>query len=732
MRLEGLSALAKAASTPTPSPSVISGPEKLQIFLAALSLILVAVGLFFGGRGFIPWILRRRRAKGAREKRSQQPLLNSLPERPAFIGRDSLVQQCLMRLIQAPGLVIDGPRGSGKSTLALEVAHRYFDSRLLAQERRPRYVAWVSLRQRTPTALDVLDEIAHKLGFQAVLKADGLSKASVMAHLLAGSEALLVLDNIESIQDLPETLGALGDLPAGVKVIVTTSVSIAAVNYAIQPVAGMEAAEAVELMQREARRDSRLSTRSLSHADLEEIWSATGGLPLAMMWSLGRLRDGLELKGLINELQSGRGSLFDDLFAQTWRTLTDEERRCLAILTMLPNELPRSVLGSVCSDGSSTHIAAVLESLMAKRIIEHKLRSLAASEESIFGLHPLAFRFASQRRVGDEEHRAIVSAATQCYRTLMDLRWEGGTEEDLSWVGLELSNMLATIDLAQALDASTGAVKLAVPVEEALLHFGLLEEREKYGLALADIATNSVDEPDRCRLLTAAGQAAGLMGKYARSGEILADALADAKASDLDAQVVRVTRAMAANAYRQGDLEATEALLADLPAMAEASRDRYALVDVLYLASNFEFIRGELSASEAHCNEILRIVAVEHIYERARAYALEQLALVYLQRDSLIDAKGAVAAGLTVAISYQDRRQLARLQLVHGKLALRGFAPWRARSLVKQALGEFERLGLENESLEARAVLDATRGVKWLLRRESRRASFSGLPLGGD
>lgn len=140
----------------------------------------------------------------------------SLPQpRRALIGRSSDLERVFGRLMARPGVVtLVGTPGVGKTRLALEVAHRYLRASGAA--------VWVDLQASTSTE-DALAQIAWVLGETA----DGT--VTIARSLGRRGAALLVLDNVEQLLDLPEegrllreALASIGSAAPELRVLFTS------------------------------------------------------------------------------------------------------------------------------------------------------------------------------------------------------------------------------------------------------------------------------------------------------------------------------------------------------------------------------------------------------------------------------------------------------------------------------------------------------------------------------
>ncbi len=77
------------------------------------------------------------------------------------------------------------------------------------------------------------------------------------------------------------------------------------------------------------------SVANASNDTLLRLHRVTGGLPLAIKWAIGQIKqEGQALDTVLAALQEARGDVFDRVFTRSWSLLTTEARKVLLIMPM--------------------------------------------------------------------------------------------------------------------------------------------------------------------------------------------------------------------------------------------------------------------------------------------------------------------------------------------------------------------------------------------------------------
>jgi len=291
---------------------------------------------------------------------------HNLPQRTYtyFVGREAELQKLTQVLLPYPRsrhflVTLDGIGGVGKSALALEIAYRYRDNyeTLLAEERFEAII-WISAkrtlltasgiqpRQQTFSTLgDLYREIAIVLEQPQIMQVDIEQRRGLVEHALSDKRTFLIVDNLETVDD-EEVLTFLHELPDPTKAIVTTRHRID-IAYTIR-LTGMPHVDALTLIELEAARKS----VDLPADAIEDLYRRTGGIPLAIVWSIALMSLGYGVESVLRRLGSGHSDIARFCFEESIAHIHDRDAyRVLATLAIFEVSVNRQMLGEVTGLG---------------------------------------------------------------------------------------------------------------------------------------------------------------------------------------------------------------------------------------------------------------------------------------------------------------------------------------------------------------------------------------------
>ena len=289
-------------------------------------------------------------------------ILHNLPNADygQFIGRDMEIAKIHDILRPYPYsqhsiVTIDGIGGIGKSTLALEATHYYLRNynKIMPSERFDAII-WISAKETILTAQgvkkrpqafrtleDIYAAIAITLERQEITKASADEQIEIVRNALTKQRTLLVVDNLETVDD-ENVITFLRELPAPTKAIVTTRHRLD-VAYPIR-LNGMDENEANRLIQQECQK----RTCQLSDLDSKRLYKYTGGVPLAIVWSIAQISSGYSTESVLRRLGDAHGDIARFCFEESTTRIKDKPAyKILLALSLFATDASRDALGYI-------------------------------------------------------------------------------------------------------------------------------------------------------------------------------------------------------------------------------------------------------------------------------------------------------------------------------------------------------------------------------------------------
>ena len=320
------------------------------------------------------------------------------PDYGEFVGRREELAQ-VHRVLRPyphsrhPVVTIDGIGGIGKSALALEVAHRYLrDYDRLPDEERFDAIIWTSAKasvltadgiaprqQITRTLDDIYTAIAVTLEREAITRARPEGQDALVTKALTSQRTLLIVDNLETVDD--ERVSAfLRELPAPTKAIVTTRHRIN-VAYPIR-LMGMAKEDALVLIGQECEEKGVALTKTES----AKLYVRTGGVPLAMVWSVAQIGYGYSVDAVLQRLGEPTGDIARFCFEEVTSNIRGTPAyRLLVALSLCTNGASREALSYV-TELPPWECEEALVSLEKLSLVNHKgdtFKSLPLTSEYV-------------------------------------------------------------------------------------------------------------------------------------------------------------------------------------------------------------------------------------------------------------------------------------------------------------------------------------------------------------
>ena len=430
------------------------------------------------------------------------------PDYGTFIGREEELAQVHHILRPYPHsqehlVTIDGIGGIGKSALALEVAHHHLrEYDRLPPEERFEAIIWTSAKaavltadgiaprqQITRTLEDIYTTISVALEREDITRARPEEQGKLVTKALTRQRTLLIVDNLETVDD--ERVNAfLRELPAPTKAIVTTRHRID-VAYPVR-LTGMPKEDGLALIAQECAKKG----VTLSEAEAEKLYDRTGGVPLAMVWSVAQIGYGYGVEAILRRLGWPSEDISRFCFEGAMDCIrgTDAYKLSMA-LSLFATDASREALG---------YVAGLGEDVLSrdKGLVTLERLSLTNKQADRFSLLPLTRSYLVHELERMPEFAQSASERMLAYYKQLVTPLEETQVGGLYWardysraqdLRQEWDNLNHIIRWALDEDRHTAALNLFLPIVHFLAMWGLWDERLQLSREMCQVAHEEGD-----------------------------------------------------------------------------------------------------------------------------------------------------------------------------------------------------------------------------------------------
>ncbi|MGB0388005.1 MAG: tetratricopeptide repeat protein [Ardenticatenaceae bacterium] len=365
-----------------------------------------------------PPIRRTQAGGGGKAEGGSLPILGSAkplvrhnlprPDYERFVGRKKElgeVRRLLLPTTRHFVVTIDGVGGIGKSALALEVATGYLrHAEQLPEEERFEAIVWTTAKQSVLTgqgisrrrqALRTLDDIystiAITLEREEIIRTRSEEQEELVRRALTQQRVLLIIDNLETVDD-ERVMNFIREVPDPTKVIVTTRHRVD-VAYPIR-LEGMSQSEALELIANEAH----IKGVRLTKTQAVRLHKRTGGVPLALVWSIAQMGFGYGVSSVLTRLGQPTNDIAKFCFEGAVEGIRDPStgsghrtpaHKLLMALSLFAPDASRDALG---------YVAELPELDRDDGLVALETLSLVNRKDGRFAYLPLTKTFAAAER----------------------------------------------------------------------------------------------------------------------------------------------------------------------------------------------------------------------------------------------------------------------------------------------------------------------------------------------
>ncbi len=257
-----------------------------------------------------------------------------------FVGRENQRQELLEAVTRDPRIWIinvHGPGGVGKSALVNWAVYEFYARRtfecivqLTAKETVLTPQGIVRYGRSLYSLENLLDHILMTFGEDVPLELE--KKRSLAREILSAWSTLLVLDNMETVQD-SRIVSFIQELPVDTraKVLMTSREKSGAWELPLY-VHELTYDEVREFMK--VRVDELGMDCPTDEKTAKQVRDASGGLPLAIQWILGRYRATGSLGAVLQAVGAKDSPVLEFSFRNIWQVLSPDGKAVLAIMTI--------------------------------------------------------------------------------------------------------------------------------------------------------------------------------------------------------------------------------------------------------------------------------------------------------------------------------------------------------------------------------------------------------------
>jgi hypothetical protein len=338
---------------------------------------------------------------GAYNYEVDQPYYRLLhPNCEKFVGRREKIQEVKSKLaLRHPVVALDGLGGVGKTAIAIQAVRELYDetgrylfiASLSAKSKM--WLGHVSPRTASFAGLHgLLSEIANVIPDMPKTD-DTLKLKESLVAFMRDVSGLIVVDNLEEINDDGVFRFLSQEVPAPVKVLVTSRIAkdLGALTISIP---AMTAEEARDLLSLELERLG-YEPKKEDEQNVAAILLAAGGVPLAIKWASQLAAERRSIRDASSALRGagpGKQEFLNFCFATMYDSLSDAAKNVAELIPYLDAEWKPMTI-SVMLDRSLESVRLAIYELADKGII---YRTSELTEDD-YGVLPLTKEFLSNK-----------------------------------------------------------------------------------------------------------------------------------------------------------------------------------------------------------------------------------------------------------------------------------------------------------------------------------------------
>ncbi len=257
-----------------------------------------------------------------------------------FIGRTKIRKKLIEAVVTDPRIWIvnvHGPGGVGKSALVNWAVYEFYRDKqfeaIIHLSAKDTVLTSAGIQRYSRSLYSLENLLDHILiTFQEKPPVELENKISLAIEILIAWKVLLVLDNMETVND-GRILRFIQQLPPNskAKVLITSREKTGGWELPF-PVQELNESETEEFLK--IKSGEMAINLSLDNDLVKQIWKATGGLPLAIQWLLGRYKVEPDLNKILTTVNEQSSPVLEFSFGNIWKRISPDAKAVLAIMTI--------------------------------------------------------------------------------------------------------------------------------------------------------------------------------------------------------------------------------------------------------------------------------------------------------------------------------------------------------------------------------------------------------------
>ncbi len=663
-----------------------------------------------------------------------KPYQNLIPKNyTKFIGREEEINKLMKFISPEYGLniiTVDGIGGVGKTSLVLEVAYRCLEASKKENEKKetniPTFdaIIFTSAKQDVLTAggilprhqaqrtlHDIFQEISRTLDRPDITRATPEEQPERVRNNLARQKTLLIVDNLETIEDKQGVLAFLYELPANVKVVITTRE-----RQSITPIRLTELPEpqGLQLIKQKA---SEMNI-TLTKEQEKDLYRVTGGIPAAIIYAIGQISTGYSVQTVLDRTKSATGDVARFCFQGSIKPIRRKpSHHILMAIAIFPKSPVRDALASVA--GYACDPITVEEGLVRLQRL-----SLVTQAEGRYGLLPLTREYAlAELAANPDFEKKVQERRVKWYSQLVEKY--GGDAFKPDWyieydrLEEEWENIQSVLNWCTEQELYDDFKELWSKLRHYTYLYGYWNDRIIWINWLIQAAERRGDLSTLMEQLSEKSRALHRMGQLEEAISLYHEALKFRDYSEDDRGLLALYRVIVdINILQNESKKALELLneaesimdkihLGDKsikPEEREKIKDRERIL-ILTRRAKIYYKAGNYSQAEKYFNSAIERA---NALNWQRSVILDQLRLAEVKtaKGEFNEAEHLLEIGFSIIKRNKDKRGIALYKCAFARLEKARDNEGDMRRWAREAFDDFERLGAILEADEMRCLLE--------------------------